>query len=80
MKIVTLISINYSKEGKEKRRHIKSIAPVVNQINEMGEITGESEIYWFDYEELQSILKKPYFSNKDGKLELYTNYLANRVL
>lgn len=73
------VSILLNKNGKEKKRIIKSIAPVVNQIAETGEISGERELVWLDFEELEPSLKKAYYFDENWKSVSYLNYFLQKV-
>jgi len=75
------VNVFYDKNGIEKKRIIKSIAPVVNQIDGMtGEKTGEKELFWLDFEELNPILKKAYYFDETGKPVSYLKHIEQKVL
>lgn len=76
LRVVTV----YNKKGKEKKRYIKSIAPVVYEFDAVGENKQEIELFWFDFNDLEKILKKLYFFNKEGKPKSYLKYIEERAL
>lgn len=73
------VSVLLKKNGKEKKRVIKSIAPIINRLSETGEIEGEQPVVWLDFEELEPILKKAYYFDEDLKSESYLNYFLQKV-
>ena len=74
------ISISYNKKGIEKKRTIKAIAPVINEIDEMtGEIMGEREIFWLNYDELTPTLKEVYYFDVLGKPVTFLKHIQQRV-
>lgn len=66
------------KNGDVKRREIKSIAPVVYAIDNMGQIKGEKEIFWLDFKELKPILKEKFYLDNDGKPVSFLDYFEKR--
>lgn len=74
------VSISYNSKGIEKKRTIKAIAPVVNEIDEMtGEIMGERELFWLNYDELTPTLKEAYYFDASGKPVTYLKHIEQRV-
>jgi len=73
------VSILLNKKGIEKKRVIKSICPVVNQISETGEVIDEKEIIWLNFEEIEPILKEAYYFDEDWKPVSYLNYILRTV-
>lgn len=73
------VSILLNKNGKEKKRVIKSISPVVNQLSKTGEITGERELIWLKFEELEPFLKKAHYFDEDWKSVSYLKYFLQKV-
>lgn len=75
------VSVLYNKNGIEKKRIIKSIAPIVYQTDGMtGEKTGEKELFWLDFEEITPILKKAYYFDETGKPVSYLKYIQQKVV
>ena len=73
------VSILFNKNGKEKKRVIKSISPVVNELSETGAITGERELIWLNFEELKPSLKEAYYFDEDLKSVSYLTYFLEKV-
>tara|TARA_B110000285_G_scaffold124274_1_gene140258 strand:+ start:196 stop:1062 length:867 start_codon:yes stop_codon:yes gene_type:complete len=77
------VSILFNKNGIEKKRVIKSIAPVVYEIEENADgstsITGTRELLWLDFKELKPILKKAYYFDEDMKSVSYLNYFQQKA-
>ncbi|MFK7787025.1 MAG: hypothetical protein AB8B56_18030 [Crocinitomicaceae bacterium] len=73
------VSIRLNKNGKEKKRIIKAIAPVVHQLSETGDVHGEQELFWMDFEELESFLKKSYYFDENLKSVSYLDYFSEKV-
>lgn len=73
------VRILLNKNGVEKKRIIEAICPVVSQINENYEISGEEELLWLKFEDIEPILKKAYFLDENWKPQLYLNYLLQKV-
>lgn len=75
------VSVLYNKNGIEKKRIIKSIVPIVYLIDGMtGEITGEKELFWLDFEEITPHLKKAYYFDETGKPVSYLKYIQQKVV
>jgi hypothetical protein len=72
------VSILFNKNGKEKKRIIKSICPVVNRMADIG-IVGEKELVWLDFDELEPYLKKAYYFDENWKPEFYLNYFLQKI-
>lgn len=72
------VNIMVNKNGEEKKRVIKAIAPVTFEIEE-GQIKGERELFWLDYNEIKPILKEGYFFDKQGKPVTYLKYIDEKV-
>lgn len=72
------VNILVNKNGEEKKRVIKAIAPVRFE-NEEGQIKGEQVLFWLDFNELKSFLKKGYFFDQQGKPVTYLNYFEEKV-
>ncbi len=73
------LKILVKKNGDEKKRIIESIAPMVFEIRE-GQITGERELFWLDYNEIKPHLKEGYFFNERGKPITYLKYFEEIVI
>ena len=73
------VSILLNKNGKEKKRVIKSIAPIINRNSATSEIYREQELVWLDFEELKPLLKKAYYFDEDRKSVSYLNYFLQKV-
>jgi len=73
------IRIEVNKKGKEKKRVIEAFCPVVNRLNEMGEVVGENDVLWFDFAELKPTLKASYFLNSEWKPISYQEYILEKV-
>lgn len=72
------VRVLVKKNGKEKKRIIEAIAPMVYQTSE-GKITGERELLWMDYNEVKPYLKEGYFFNELGKPVTYLKYIEGKV-
>ena len=72
------INILFNQNGEEKKRVIKAIAPVIFKIEE-GQIKGERELFWLDYNEIKHFLKEGYFFDKQGKPVNYLKYIDEKV-
>ena len=72
------ISVLLNKKGKEKKRVIKSICPIVEQMSETGK-THTRELIWLDFEELKPFLKSAYYVDSDWKPQSYLNYFLQKV-
>ncbi len=73
------VSVLYNKKGKEKKRIVQAICPVVNRVNESGEVNGEKELVWLNFEELEPTLKETYYFDKDNKSKSYLDYFLQKV-
>ena len=73
------VRILLNKKGIEKKRIIESICPVVHQRNEAYEIVGEKELLWFDFKELEPVLKEAYFFQENWKPKSYLTYILEKV-
>lgn len=73
------VSVLLNKNGKEKKRVIQSIAPIINRLSETGEVEGEQPLVWLDFEELEPVLKKAYYFDEDLKSVSYLNYFLQKV-
>lgn len=73
------LSIILNKDGIEKKRVIKSICPIVNRIAETGEISGEIELMWLNFKELEPLLKKAHYFDENWKPVSYLNYFLHKV-
>jgi len=77
------VSILFNKNGVEKKRVIKSIAPVVYTMEEAPDgtksITGERELFWLNFKELKPILKKAYYFDEDMKPVSYLKYFQQKA-
>lgn len=72
------INVLVNKNGKEKKRVIKAIAPVTSEI-ENGQIKNERELFWLDYNEIKPFLKEGYFFDKKGKPVTYLKYIEEKA-
>lgn len=52
------------KNGMVKDKEITAIAPIINMIDHNGQIVGEREIFWLDFNQLATVLS-PYFVMMD---------------
>ncbi len=76
------VDVEYNKKGKEIRRTIVSIAPVVKFYENNDRFGVEytfRDLCWIKYDELKVILKDIYFFNANGKPELFLEYIDNRI-
>lgn len=73
------VSIFYDKKGVEKKRIIKSIAPVVYKIYD-GQIEGEKELFWLNFNDLTTVLKNAYYFDESGKPVSYLKHIQQKVL
>jgi hypothetical protein len=73
------VRIEVNKKGKEKKRVIEAFCPVVNRLNEMGEVVGEYDLLWFEFDELKSTLKENYFLDEKWKPISYRDYMLKKV-
>jgi hypothetical protein len=73
------ISVIYNQKGKELKRIIKSISPVVSVIDDYGQILGEKEMIWMNFDDIKPVLKKAYFFNTNSKPISYMNYIEEKV-
>ncbi|MDG1331366.1 MAG: hypothetical protein P8P74_03505 [Crocinitomicaceae bacterium] len=73
------ISVLLNKKGKEKKRTIKSICPVVNQLSDNGEVVGESELFWLNFEELEPALEEAYFFDENMIPVTYFDYFQRKA-
>ena len=64
-----------NKNGEVMNKVITSIAPIVYQIDEEGNIYGERELFWIDFKELKPILKSYYLLLGRYKRERVISYL-----
>lgn len=72
------VKVIVNKKGKEKKRIIKSIAPMTNEIDN-GQIVGERELFWLDFNELTPYLEEGYFFNENGKPITYLEHIEEIV-
>ncbi len=72
------IRVIVNEQGKETKRTIQSIAPVVAE-QENGEINNGRELFWLDYNEVKPLLKTGYFFDKQGKPVTYLKYIEGQV-
>ncbi|MDG1331367.1 MAG: hypothetical protein P8P74_03510 [Crocinitomicaceae bacterium] len=73
------VSVLFNKKGKEKQRTIKAISPVVNEFSETGEVIDERELFWLNFEELESTLEAAHFFDENLKSVTYSKYLQEKV-
>ncbi len=73
------VSVFYDKKGVEKKRIIRSIAPVVNEIRD-GQIEGEKVLFWLNFNDLSDILKKSYYFDETGKPVTYLKHIQQKVV
>lgn len=74
------VTVLLNNKGKEKGRIINSICPVVNRLDPYtGEVLGEKELCWLNFEDIKKTLKKHYFFDKGLKPISYLDYLLARV-
>lgn len=73
------VSVLLNKNGKEKKRVIQSISPLINLISESGDIYGEQELIWLNFEELQPFLKKAYYFDDNLKSVSYFDHIQRKV-
>lgn len=68
-----------NKKGKEVKRVIKAIAPVVALRDEWGTISGEELIFWLDFNDIARLLKSNYLTDQNtGKVISYWDYFSKR--
>lgn len=72
------VSVQFNKKGKEKKRVVKAIAPVVSR-TEDGIDFGEKELLWLDFQELKSTLKQAYYFDENSKPVSYLKHLLSKV-
>lgn len=73
------VRVLLSKSGAIKKRIIQSIAPIVNQFNDTGEVSEELEIIWLNFQELKPLLKKAYYFDSDWKPVTYWDFFSQKV-
>lgn len=72
------INVIVDKNGKEKKRTIESFAPVTYELDE-GQIIGERELFWVDYNEAKMLLADGYFFGANGKPVTYLKYIEEKM-
>lgn len=72
------VSVLLNKKGKEKKRVIKAICPIADQMRETGE-TYDKELFWLDFEELKPLLKETYYIDEDWKPRSYLDYFLQKL-
>ena len=72
------INVQYNKKGKEIKRYVAAIAPVIK--NPFGDPGFESEVCWIKFDDLKILLKGVYFFNSNGKPETFINFIENKAL
>jgi hypothetical protein len=73
------VSVIYNQKGKELKRIIKSISPVVNVVDENGELLGEKDLIWLNFNDIKLYLQDAYFFNAKSKPVSYLNYIEEKV-
>lgn len=73
------VNILVDKNGVEKKRVIESIAPMV-AIYDEGELIGERELFWLNYNQLKPLLKKGYYFRGDGKPVTFLKHIEDKVV
>jgi hypothetical protein len=72
------INVQYNKKGKEIKRYVAAIAPVIKYPFDGAGF--ESEVCWIKFDDLKILLKGVYFFNSNGKPETFINYIENKAL
>jgi hypothetical protein len=69
-----------NKKGKEIGRDIKAIAPIIYEVDEMGNIRGERALFWMNFQDLSHILEKNYMILAGTeKVISYRTYFEDRL-
>lgn len=73
------VSVLVNKNGKEKKRVIKSISPMITRITETGENRGQESLIWLNFEEVEPFLAEAYFFDEDLKPVSYLEHIRQKV-